>query len=371
MTLQVFWTLPTQGDGRTLVADNWNRGDYSRARTKPHPFARTGVQRDGYTYYDLLLQVARAAELSGFDGLWIPESPAGEDPLIVAGSLAREVTRLTLVPQLRAALLSAVYSTKIAVSFQRLSGGRLAWNLVTDESTEERPWVGRRWSHSEQIARTSEFLDVAKGFWRRAPFTYEGKYYEVLNGGFPPALQGETLPRIYLSGTSSEALALSAKHADVHLFPIAPLPELKALIAQLSDLAHEQGRSVQYGITSDLLARHTNEEAWDEARRELSAAERKTVALTPDKQNGPIPSFDPGKLSDHLWSGFGRLRPGASLGLVGSYAELAETLGEYKRAGVSTFVLGAYPHLEGAFPIGEHLLPTLRKLSTAQLSVAV
>jgi alkanesulfonate monooxygenase len=371
MSLQVFWTLPTQGDGRTIVAENWNRGDYSTTRTKPHPFARTGVQRDGYTYYDLLLQVARAAELSGFDGLWIPESPAGEDPLIVAGSLAREVTRLTLVPQLRAALLSAVYSTKIAVSFQRLSGGRLAWNLVTDESTEERPWTGRRWSHAEQVARTSEFLDVAKGFWLQAPFTYEGKYYEVLNGGFPPALQGETLPRIYLSGTSAESLALSAKHADVHLFPIAPLDELVGRIEELAALARAHGRNVQYGITSDLLARHTNEEAWDEARREWGAAERKTVSITPEKTSTPIPTFDKGELGNNLWSGFGLLRPGAPLGLVGSYAELAETLGEYHRAGISTFVLGAYPHLEGAFPIGEHLIPVLRKLSTAQLSVAV
>lgn len=370
MSLEVFWTLPTQGDGRTIVADNWNRGDYSPTRTRPHPFARTGVQRDGYTYYDLLLQIARAAELSGFDGLWIPESPAGEDPLIVAGSLAREVTRLRLVPQLRAALLSAVYSTKIAVSFQRLSGGRLAWNLVTDESSEERPWVGRRWSHSEQVARTAEFLDVAKGFWLQAPFTYEGRYYEVLNGGFPPALQGETLPRIYLSGTSDEAIALSAKHADVHLFPIAPLSDLKESIERLGELARSQGRTVEYGITSDVLARHTTEEAWNEARREWDAAGRKTVSISPNKEN-PVPAFEEGVRDAHLWSGFGFLRPGAQLGLVGSYAELAEALGEYHRAGVSTFVLGAYPHLEGAFPIGEHLLPALRKLSTAHLAVAV
>ncbi len=98
-------------------------------RRAPQPFARTGAPRDGYNYFDLLLQIGRAAELNGFDGLWIPESPSGEAPLIVAGSLAREVPRLKLVPTLRAPLMSAVYATKIANSFQRLTGGRLGWNL--------------------------------------------------------------------------------------------------------------------------------------------------------------------------------------------------------------------------------------------------
>src|SRR3954451_18982550 len=112
MTLEIFWAVPPQGDGRTLDSDHWQRGDYSRTRTEPHAFARTGVPRDGYNYYDLLLQVGRAAELNGFDGLWIPDSAGGEDPLIVAGSLAREARKLRFVTSLRAPLLSAVYATK-------------------------------------------------------------------------------------------------------------------------------------------------------------------------------------------------------------------------------------------------------------------
>jgi hypothetical protein len=58
MSIEVFWRLPVHGDGRTRYAEQWHRGDYSPHRKSPHPFARTGVQRDGYTYYDHLSQIA-------------------------------------------------------------------------------------------------------------------------------------------------------------------------------------------------------------------------------------------------------------------------------------------------------------------------
>ena len=240
------------------------RGDYSLLRQETHPFARTGNPRDGYNYYDYLLQIARAAELAGFDGLWIPESPEGEAALIVAGSVARETSRLELVIAVRAALQSAVYATKIAVSFQRLTSGRLAWNFVTEADHDPAPWHGRRWATAEHVARTAEFLDVAKGFWNHAPFTYKGEYYEVVDGGFEPALQGQVLPRVYLSGTSDGALRISAEKADVHVLPLAPLAQVRQQIAELETLARPLGRNLRYALEADLLVRHTR----DEARRE-------------------------------------------------------------------------------------------------------
>ncbi len=367
--IEVFWRLPLRGDGRSIGAESWQRGDYSPQRKKPHPFARTGVQRDGYTYYDLLLQIGRAAELTGFDGLWIPESAAGEEPLIVAGSLAREVPRLRLVPSLRAPLLSAVYATKIAVSFQRLSGGRLGWSLVTDDEGE-RPWHGRRWPESEQLERTSEFLDVAKGFWQSPPFTYQGKYYGVVDGGFAPALQGETLPRVYLSGTSDAALALSARHADVHVLPLAPLGVIRSQVEKLGVLAERAGRQVAVGLEVDLLVHHNEDQAWSEARQEWEQAASKAVPISSEVRALPA-RFEDSVEDGELWRGFGLLRPGPALGIVGSFARAERVLSRYVEAGVSTLVLGAYPHLEEAYRIGEQLLPALRRLEARGLKQAV
>lgn len=373
MPLEILWRLPLSGDGRAIRADRWSRGDYSPDRKRPHPYARTGVQRDGYTYYDQLSQIARAAELTGFDGLWIPQSPAGEEPLVVAGSLAREARRLTLVPSLRAQLISAVYATKIAVSFQRLSRGRLAWHLAIEDEEGARPWHGRAWSIPEQIARTGELLEVARGFWSEPSFTYQGQFYEVDKGGFAPALQGETFPRVYLSDRTDEAtLALSAHHADVHLFALEPMDQVRARIEQLDRLVAGRARPLRYGIEAGIIARPSSAEAWTEVRRNWQDAYDRTIPIS----NGVTPAAPARTPEDlavgpHVWSGFGVVRPGPGTGFVGGYDDLAELFGEYVRAGISTFVLSANPHLEEAYRVGEHLLPRIRAVASEGLRASV
>lgn len=365
MSIEVFWQLPVNGDGRSPHEEQWHRGDYSPQRQHPHPYARTGVQRDGYTWYDHLSQIAGAADIVHFDGLWIPQSASGEDPLIVAGALARETRRQKLVPSLRAPLLSAVYAAKIAVSFQRLTHGRLAWNLVVQEDPP-RAWHGRRWSVEEQIARTGEFLDVARGFWHDAPFTYQGQYYEVENGGFEASLQGNALfPLVYLSGDSEAALELSARHADVHILPLEPAEQTRERIRDLDTRAAAHGRRLRYGIEATLVARHSDDEAWDELRARWEEASSRTVPISAATGN-PRPDFEAFIDGPNLWSGFNQLRPGAGSGLVGGYDSLLDRFGEYIDAGIDSFVLSANPHLEEAWRFGEALLPRLRALAAAR-----
>ena len=358
MSLEFFWQLPVGGDGRSLREDLWNRGDYNRLRTHRHDFARTGARRDGFTYYDHLSQIARAAELGGFTGLSIPQNAAGEEPLIVAGTLAREVRRLTLLPSLPAYFLSAVYAAKIAVSFQRLTTGRLAWHFVT-EAPEPDAWHGHNWSIAEQIARTDEFLDVAKGFWSQGPFTYRGQYYEVENGGFTGALSTQPFPEVYLSGDTPEALALSAKHATVHILALDTIEAVRSRIATLDALAAGHGRTLKYALQAEIVARHSDEDAWSHLRRlwaqidDTGATPRRNVVSSGNPQALTI-----GK---NIWQSFDFLRPGRSAGLVGGYDALADRFEEYRALGIEIFILSAHPHLEEAYRVGEQLLPLIRE----------
>lgn len=370
LPLEVIWRLPLHGDGRALSAEAWNRGDYAASRKEPHPFARTGVQRDGYTYYDHLSQIARAADLARFDGLWLPYSAAGEEPLIVASGLAREAPQVTFIPTLRAPLISPVYAAKIAVSFQRLTGGRLGWHLASEDDGPQ-PWHGQSWTLAEQIARTGELLDIARGVWHHGPFTYEGRYYHVAGGGFPPALQGSLFPRVYLAGETPEAYDLSARHADVHLLPLEPAPRLQEKIARLTALAQAHGRQLQFGLEADLVARHAADDAWSDLRRRWNQALAGNVipisAAADAHLKASLPAFD--DLIDaeagHIWSGLDLVRPGPRRALVGSYEQIAARLEAYAQAGITTFVLSAQPHLEEAYQIGEHVLPRLRARLTA------
>ncbi|WP_194270200.1 LLM class flavin-dependent oxidoreductase [Candidatus Methylospira mobilis] len=362
MSIEFFWQLPTSGDGRSLRKEHWNRGDYTPPVTSRPVFARTDVRRGGYTWYDHLAQIARAAEITGFDGVSIPQTPAGEEPWVVSGALAREARRLKFLPSLPAPFLSAVYSAKMAISFQRLTGGRLAWNLITEEHTPK-SWHGHRWSIAEQIARTGEFLDVVKGFWSNAPFTYQGRYYEVENGGFGPALAGPELPLIYLSGETEEALALSARYADVHFLPLDSLEATRGRIADLTRRAAAHGRALRFAIQADVVARHSGEDAWQDLRGRWDREIAKTVPISgaiDHSQGADKEGFDELILGSNLWTGFGLVRPGAPAGIVGSYREVADLIKQYIDAGVGTFALSANPHLEEAYRIGEQLLPLLR-----------
>lgn len=361
MPLKIHWRLPPAGDGRDLSPATWHRGDHVVAAEDATVFSRTGRPRDGLGYYDQLALIARAAEQSGFDGVWIEQSGNGEEPQVAAAGLAREASRLRFLTSLCAPLQSAVYAAKIAVSFQRLSGGRLDWHFAFEDAGP-RPWHGRRFSVDEQVARTDEFLHLVRGFWNDAPFTWQGRHFEVENGGFPPALQGQPLPRIHIDVSRDEALALAARHADVALLPLLPPEALRARIDQLRAIAATQGRQPELGVTVDILARDDGPSAWSELRRQWRAARARTVSLAGTSSS----SHDEGLFDDlvvdaNLWSGFGSLRGGASHGLVGSHADIARRLAELVDLGVTTLILSSHPHLEQAYRLADHIVPALRR----------
>lgn len=353
MSTRFFWQLPVQGDGRSIRRQSWVRGDYGKHAEREWGFARTGRPRDGYHYFDYLAQVAGAANLARFDGLWIPQSDAGEEPLVSAGAFVREARHLTFVPSLRPPLLSAVYSAKIANSFQRLSGGRLALHLHTEEDRAE-TWHGRHWSLDEQLDYSAEFLDVFKGFWSAQPFTYEGKHFLVQDGVFPPALAGQPLPDFYLSGTTDKALALSARHADVHVFDLQPLADIRERVATLSALAAAQGRQLRFALRAHVLARQETDEAWQLLR----------------EQWGDADGFDTHVRGERIWAGFDDYAAEPAAGLVGSYQDIIDEVQRYAEAGVSEFIFSARPALEEVYRFAEKLLPFLR-IATSGLKQAV
>jgi alkanesulfonate monooxygenase len=211
-------------------------------------------------------------------------------------------------------------------------------------------------SEEEQVASTGEFLDVAKCFWFQPPFTYHGKYFEVENGGFAPALQGQAFPEVYLGGDSDAALELSARHADVHFLPLLPPAELAPRIARLDALAARHGRKLRYALAADVLARDEADTAWQALRTRWEDAA--AVAQT------PLPPFEQLRAGANLWNGFGLADPHAGAGLVGSYDEIVDRVREYVALGIDSFVFNAHPALEEAVRLGERLLPRLRALDT-------
>lgn len=62
-----------------------------------------------------------------------------------------------------------------------------------------------------------------------------------------------------------------------------------------------------------------------------------------------------------LWSGIGLVRGGAGTALVGSHDQVAETIDNFRRAGIRHFILSGYPHIEESFQVGEGTVPALQR----------
>lgn len=376
MSAEFFWRIPTQGDGRSVGIAGWNRGDWTKQSSRHLAPAKTRAG-DRSSYYDYLTQVAQAAELSGFDGALLPSAWNSEEPFLLAMLLAQRTRSLRLLPAFQPAFLEPVYAAKIAATFQRISGGRLEWNVISGGSVVAQQAQGDFLPHDERYDRTKEFLDVIAALWSGEPVRHHGKFYRVTNEGLPTPLAESRKPGIYFSGASDAALDVAAKHADVYLMWLEPLNAVRENIQRVDAAAEKYKRRPRYGIRVDIFARETEEEAWAEARRLWdglgasvehlgkhltsskggdSVGAARQAALRPDNAT----RFEDYMIGPNLWAGLGLIRPGPTVGIFGSYQQVAERLNDYIEAGIDNFILAANPHLEEAYRVGEEVLPLLR-----------
>jgi alkanesulfonate monooxygenase len=254
-------------------------------------------------------QATRAAQLTGLDGVHLPFAAEGLESLVVAGDLLRGSTAVQVTAEFHPAIASPVYAAKLTASAQRYSANRLAWRLLIDLDRATARAQGDFLPEQDRYARAAEFLTVARGVWSTPSYTYEGRFYQVLDGGFSQSRSNPRFPVICLSGTTAEALALSAEHADVHLF--SPGEDRRLL-----------PDGVQAGLVLPVLAREDDEEASLAARR----------------------------------AGLDAL-PGA---ITGSYERVANALAELAAEGVSEFVLQPPDPVTDGYLLGQHVLPLLR-----------
>jgi len=347
--MNVFWFLPTHGDGRYL-------GTAQGAREVDYPYLR---------------QVAQAADTLGYGGVLIPTGLTCEDPWIVASSLIPVTERLRFLVALRPGLTAPTVAARMAASLDRLSNGRLLVNVVAGGDPVELAGDGLFLSHDERYDLAGEFLSVWKGLMAGETVTYTGKYLRVENAklAFPPAQTPH--PPLYFGGSSPAAHGLAAEHVDLYLSWGEPPADVARKIADVRERAAALGRTVRFGLRVHVIVRETEAEAWQAADtliRHLDdatiAAAQRAFARSDSEGQRRMAQLHGGsrqhlEVSPNLWAGVGLVRGGAGTALVGDPATVAERLQEYAELGVETFVLSGYPHLEEAYRVAELLFPLL------------
>jgi alkanesulfonate monooxygenase len=354
MAINIFWFIPTHGDGRFLG---------TTAGGRPATFE----------YYS---QVARAVDSLGYEGVLLPTGRGCEDAWVTAAGLAAVTQRLKFLVAVRPGLVSPTLAYRMATTFDRQTRGRILINVVTGGDIEEMHGDGLFLSHDERYAQTDEFLQIWRGLDRGETVNHTGEYYRLegardLFRPFQPHIP------LYFGGSSAAALRVAAKHIDLYLTWGEPPQQVGEKIAQARELAAEEGRELRFGIRMHVVVRDSNEEARRDAEKLIAhvtpeIAERGQQALAKydsDGQRRMLALQRGGRdglwLRPDLWAGVGQVRGGAGTAMVGDGATVANLMQEYAALGIDTFILSGYPHLEEAYHFAEHVFPRLSLVTAA------
>ncbi|KQO13761.1 FMNH2-dependent alkanesulfonate monooxygenase [Paenibacillus sp. Leaf72] len=347
--MEIFWFIPTHGDGRYLGT-------------------REGARAVSYSYCK---QIAQAADELGYSGVLLPTGKSCEDAWVVASSLIPVTERLKFLVAVRPGLVSPTLAARMSATLDRFSNGRLLINVVAGGDPVELAGDGLFLSHDDRYALTDEFLEVWRKELEGESVDFAGEHIRIEGGkALYPSIQ-KPYPPLYFGGSSEAAMEVAAEHVDVYLTWGEPPQQVEEKITRMRKLAAAQGRTLRFGIRLHVIVRSTDEEAWKAANELIQHLDEDTIASAQQifarmdsegqKRMAQLHAGDRSKLeiSPNLWAGIGLVRGGAGTALVGSPDSVAARMKEYSELGIETFILSGYPHLEEAYRTAELLFPKL------------
>jgi alkanesulfonate monooxygenase len=345
----VFWFLPTHGDGRYLGTT-------------------VGGRRVDIHY---LRQVAQAADRLGYVGVLLPTGKSCEDSWVIASALVTHTERLKFLVAVRPGLQSPTVAARMVATLDRISDGRLLINIVTGGNPVENAGDGLFLEHDARYELTEEFLIVFKRLLAGDHVSFAGKHLRVEDGHllFPPVQRPH--PALYFGGSSDKGSVIAASTVDKYLTWGEPPALVGDKIRRVAELARKAGRQLSFGIRLHVIVRETEAEAWRAANdllRHVTDAEiaraQATFAAMDSVGQRRMTELHGGRrdkleVSPNLWAGVGLVRGGAGTSLVGDPETVAARIKEYMALGIDTFILSGYPHLEEAYRFADLVFPLL------------
>jgi alkanesulfonate monooxygenase len=321
---------------------------------------------DGGAYLDSRAEFCRKAEEAGMDSLLTDFGYGKPDPMLVAAVLGQRTEKIKFILAYRSGLFAPTMFTQQLNTLSSLINGRLSLNIVAGYSPDEQKAYGDFLSHDERYERTEEFLAICHAFWRsEGDVNFQGKHYRVEKGHLKTRYVSpdRTFPEIFIGGGSDQArkLALSQGTCWMRL-PDAP-------DAMRESIAPVLAQGIEVGLRFAVIARPTREEALSIARGMAEGVDNAREFVKTSIGNMDSVSFkrlyEMGKeewLTPLLWTGSVRIYGPAAITMVGSAEELASAFMDYKRLGVSQFILSGWPKLEEMINFGRVVLPIVREM---------
>lgn len=319
----------------TPVFGGWLRNVPDEGMAPTWEYTKRLCQRAEQIGYDLTL----VAELN-LNDIKGTDQPA-LDAWSTAAALAAVTESLELMVAVRPNFHHPALLAKQAANIDRISGGRLALNVVSSWWAEEAESYGLQFDqHDDRYGRTSEWLDVVDGLWTQPKFTHAGPRYQLRDAICEP--KPVRKPVVYAGGESEAAKSMIAAQCDAYVMHGDEPEVIAAKIADMARRREAAGKPAMiYGMAAYAVVRDTEEEARAEVER-----------ITTLDPNAPgFGNFDQWlsgtqlerelKRQEYSVSNRG-LRPG----LIGTADQIRERIAEYEAAGLDLLLLQMSPQYE-------------------------
>jgi alkanesulfonate monooxygenase len=353
MNLRFHWMLPKGGEVGMKTAQETNRVLTTRSTS---PAALPDME--GWTHF------ARRAEEAGIESVLLSFSRYEPDTIFVACAVGRATARLKFIIAYRTGLMQPATFVQQVNTLSGLIGGRLALNVVAGSSPAEQRGYGDFLEHDERYARAEEFLKICRSFWlNNGPVNFDGRYWRVEGGRLntPFLAPDRAAPEIYVSGHSEQAQQLALGQGSSWLRLVDTPEKLAPQVAQF------RARGVEVSLRLCVVCRPTREEAVKAAEallpdEEIGRQERGILTRSDSQtlKQALAAADEVGWMNRNLWAGLVPYYGSSAITLVGSPAELAEAFLEYKRIGVTQFIISGWPKLEEMVIFGREVIPLVR-----------
>jgi len=221
---------------------------------------------------------------------------------------------------------------KLAVSLDRISGGRAAINIVNGWWKEEFETFGHGWQPQDDDARyrrMDEFVRVLRGLWQEDLFDFHGEFYTVDGQGLPLKSVQMPHPPIYAgtrNQTGREVIARDGNYWFVdyetdYRMAERNIEQAAVLIADMRRRAERYGRNIDFGMSCHVVCADSIDKAVDLANQLEEHGKASRVAFIAARALGP--------------------------GLVGTPELIADRIRRYETAGVGTLMMHFHPMVEG------------------------
>jgi len=356
MSLRFHWMLPKAGEVAVAEPQTPQAAALYRIESISDSSPAPRPDLEGWVHF------ARAAEEAGLDSILVSFSRYEPDPLVVSCALGLATSKLRYIAAYRSGLINPTSFVQQVNTISALIPDRLSLNIVAGSSTAEQRGYGDFLAHDERYARAEEFLAVCNSFWRGQPeVEFEGKHYRVERGRIhTPFFSGQ--PEVYISGHSEPAERLALAQGTC-LLRVADTPQnLRAKVAEM------RASGLEVCLRMCVLCADTREDAIRVAHSLLPDSDvgrhERSISVKNDSQmyrEGAALGGEASWLNRFLWTGLVPHFGPVWTTLLGTPTDLAEAILEYKRIGITQFIMSGWPERDAVVTFGQKVLPLIRE----------